>query len=77
MTLVSGIVVFCSVWWIVFFMVLPFGVQHPDEQGVGHDHGAPKHHHIVVKIVITTFITVLVWGGIEAIIRADVISVRS
>jgi predicted secreted protein len=77
MTLVSGIVVFFCAWWIIFFMVLPFGVQPPEEQTVGHDRGAPQQHRILLKILITTLITSLVWGGVEAIIRADIISFRN
>lgn len=47
-------VVFFNVWWIVFFMALPFGAKAPDEVESGHCTGAPARTHLGRKAAITT-----------------------
>jgi len=61
MGLVSGIVVFTCIWWVVFFMALPFGVTHQVDQGKGYDPGAPKKPYLLIKVSITTAIAALLW----------------
>ena len=41
MTVFGGIVVFTIVWWVFFFMLLPWGVRRIEEPVEGHDRGAP------------------------------------
>ena len=37
---VSAVVVFIVIWWLVLFMVLPFGVRRTESPEMGHDPGA-------------------------------------
>lgn len=53
------IVVFTCVWWVIFFMVLPFNVQTTKKPELGHDDGAPVNPHIGMKMVITTIISMI------------------
>ncbi len=74
MNLVSGIVVFIIIWWVVIFIILPFGVTKSDTPAPGHDTGAPRKSHIRIKILITTLITIILWCVINYIITKDIIT---
>lgn len=69
MGIVSGIVSFQIIWWIIFFIVLPIGYQAQDNVERGHANSAPKRANIKRKIWITTGITLfffaLYWWGLE------------
>ena len=51
------IVIFVVIWWLVLFMVLPFGVQKDDEIVGGNDPGAPKNPMLKKKIILTSVIS--------------------
>ena len=51
------IVIFVVIWWLVLFMVLPFGIQKDDEIVGGNDPGAPKNPMLKKKIILTSIIT--------------------
>ena len=54
--LVSYIVVFTCVWWVIFYMVLPFSIKTISPSKFGYDSGAPKQPHLGIKVIITTII---------------------
>lgn len=58
---VTGVVVFIVIWWVVLFLVLPWGVSRTANPEVGHDPGAPSRPMVFRKVMITTGITVLLW----------------
>ncbi len=62
MTLVTGIAVYIVVWWIVLFAVLPWGVRQSSEPEPGHDPGAPANPQLWRKAIVTTVISLLLWG---------------
>ena len=51
------IVIFVVIWWLVLFMVLPFGIQKDDEIVGGNDPGAPKNPMLKRKIILTSIIS--------------------
>ena len=51
------IVIFVVIWWLVLFMVLPFGIQKDDEIVGGYDPGAPKNPMLKKKIILTSAIS--------------------
>ena len=61
MGITGSIIVYVMIWWIVFFSILPVGIQ--SNKGVfkdsieGIDPGAPKNPKIGKKFLITTIIT--------------------
>lgn len=61
---VSYIVVFTCIWWIIFFITLPFGVKTIDSSKRGFDSGAPKNPRIGLKMLITTLITSFLTIGV-------------
>jgi predicted secreted protein len=73
----TAIVTYLTMWWIVLFCVLPFGVRSQAETGdviEGTDPGAPVISNMKKKLVWTTVITFVVWGALTLIISAGWIS---
>ena len=70
MTIFGAIVVFTIVWWLIFFMALPWGVERNETPEEGHDAGAPVRPLLVRKALATTVLaaaaTALIWWGIES-----------
>ena len=60
---VSGFAVYLVIWWVVIFMVLPWGVRPISAEDVqrGHASSAPIHPHMWLKVAVTTVIAALVW----------------
>lgn len=59
------IVTYLTLWWIVLFCVLPFGVRSQAEAGEvteGTDPGAPVFPNMKKKLLWTTIITAIVWA---------------
>lgn len=67
--LVSYIVVSTCLWWVIFYMALPFGVKTIAPTKLGHDSGAPKDPKIGLKIIITTIITIPITIKLVSIIE--------
>lgn len=72
MSITGSIVVFVVTWWLVLFMVLPFGVRGQWEEGEvaeGTPSGAPIAANLPKKMLITTGISValfaLIWLAVE------------
>jgi predicted secreted protein len=76
MSIFTAIVVFVLVWWVVLFMVLPWGVRHPEEAEAGHEPGAPVNPRVWVKLAVTTVVASVISGIIYWVILADLISFR-
>ena len=55
-----GIAVYFTMWWIVLFAILPFGVRSQREEGSyfeGTDPGAPIAPRMKIKALWTTLVT--------------------
>lgn len=57
MNIVTIILISTMVWWITFFILLPFGVKINRNNEDGHADSAPENPMILRKIIITTIIT--------------------
>ncbi|MEQ8664438.1 MAG: DUF1467 family protein [Rhodospirillales bacterium] len=65
MTLTGSIAIYIIIWWLVLFMVLPFGAGRKiDAESVseGHDAGAPAKPMMWRKLLATTLISFVVFG---------------
>ena len=69
-------VVFVIVWWLVLFMVLPFGAAPPDEVEPGHAPSAPARPRMALKVLITTVIAVALTALIMWVIESGLIQLR-
>ena len=62
-------ITFIISWWMVFFMVLPWGVRRQDDPEPGHEAGAPENPRLWLKVAVTTgiaiAITALAWVAVD------------
>lgn len=62
-----AVAIFFTMWWIVLFAVLPFGIRSQEEAGAvapGSEPGAPQAPLILRKAMWTTGITAVVFIGL-------------
>ena len=68
MGVTGAIIIYISIWWIVFFSVLPIGIKSQNikftDRIQGNDPGAPKNPNIAKKFLITTLITSIIFAVI-------------
>ena len=80
MGLTGSIIVYVLIWWVIFFSVLPFGVQSNKEvfkeKIEGIDPGAPKNPKIAKKFLITTLITSLIFLVIYYLVNINFLNLR-
>ncbi len=80
MGITGSIIVFVIIWWIIFFSVLPVGIQSNKEKFreriEGIDPGAPKNPKIAKKFLITTIITTLIFGVVYYLVKIDLLNLR-
>ena len=72
----AATVVFVIVWWLVLFMVLPFGAAPPAEVEPGMAASAPAKPRIAIKLAITTVLAALLTGLVLWLIDSGLIEVR-
>lgn len=75
MSLVSGIVVFSVIWWIVLFMALPIGVKVDSQPQKGFATSAPLQANVGKKMLITTLITIVLWFVADFLITHNVLEI--
>ena len=75
MSLGFGIAIFYTIWWVVLFAVLPFGVRSHAETGtehqVGTDAGSPVAIRMGLKLLATTGISAVLFAAIYAFIAYE------
>ena len=72
----TGILVFLVTWWIVLFMVLPWGVKRDENPEIGHEVGAPQRPMMWRKAGITTVIAAIIFAFIFVSVDQGLISFR-
>ena len=69
------------IWWVVFFSVLPIGIQSKKEtfkESIeGNDPGAPNNPKIAKKFFITTIITSILFIVIYYLVNNDFLNLRN
>lgn len=80
MGIVTLILVYVVIWWLVFFAALPVGVRHqpdPDEEIVnGTDPGAPSNPNLKKKALYTSLIALVLTIAYYFVATSDLISFR-
>ena len=80
MGITGSIIIYVMIWWIVFFSVLPIGIQSNKEifreKIEGMDPGAPKNPKIGKKFLITTIITTIIFVVIYYLVKFNLLNLR-
>jgi predicted secreted protein len=79
MSIVSAIVLFAVIWFMVLFIVLPIRLETQGDRGEivpGTQAGAPANLSMKRKALVTTGISVVLWVLISAVILSGAITVR-
>ena len=80
MGITGSIIVYVMIWWIIFFSVLPIGIQSKKEvfkeKIGGMDPGAPKNPKIALKFLITTLITSIIFVVIYYLVDIEFLNLR-
>ena len=81
MGITGSIIVYVMIWWIIFFSLLPVGIQSNKqvfkEKIGGMDPGAPKNPKIGKKFLITTLITTIIFAVIYYLVEIDLLNLRN
>ena len=67
MTTPMAIAIYFTIWWIVLFAILPWGVRSQHEDGeivAGTDPGAPVAPRLLIKAVATTIVATIIFAGL-------------
>lgn len=67
-----AIAIYLTIWWIVLFAVLPFGVrpiQEDTDAPKGADPGAPGTPRLAIKALATTVISALLFAALAAYVK--------
>jgi predicted secreted protein len=76
MSLTFAIAIYLVIWWTVLFAILPIGVRTQGEDGAvvpGTPASAPTRPRLVRVALITTLVSALVFAGLWAAVRYNVI----
>mgnify|MGYP003670801811 CR=1 FL=1 len=77
----TALMVYGILWWLVLFMVLPFGVRTADEAGEetepGHASSAPVRPRLWVKAAVTTAISAVIFGICYGIVASGLFDLRA
>ena len=80
MGVTGSIIVYVLIWWIIFFSVLPVGIQSNKEKFKekieGTDPGAPINPKIGKKFLITTLITSIIFIVIYYLVDFNLLNLR-
>ena len=68
--------VYVMIWWVVIFMVLPWGVRVPESHEPGHATSAPENPMLRRKAAITTAISAVIWIGVYLLVQSDLVNLR-
>ena len=80
MSITGSLIVFISIWWIVFFSILPIGIKSQNakfsDELHGNDRGAPKNPNIGKKFFLTTLVTSVIFLIIYYLVSQNYLNLR-
>ena len=65
------LVIYLILWWLVFFVMLPFGIERDQDVTFGNDPGSPKKSLVKKKAIISSFIT-LILTAVAIVIKNEI-----
>ncbi len=79
MSPVFAVAIYFICWWMVFFIVLPFGAKTQDEAGEiepGSAESAPMEPKLIRKILITTAAATCLFAGIYIVMAYELLTLQ-
>ncbi len=79
MTIPAAVVLFCVIWFMVLFVVLPLRMKSQDEAGSvvpGTPSSAPADPKMKKKVLWVTIVTLILWVPLVWVISSGVISMH-
>ena len=73
MPIATGISMYVVIWWLVLFMVLPWGARPPENPEPGHATSAPAKPRILLKFAVTTVVAAVVFVFVQWLIGSGLI----
>lgn len=70
MSITTAIATYFVLWWLVLFVVLPFGIRSQHETGEvspGTDPGAPAIPRLLARLVWTTIVAAVVFAAMYVV----------
>lgn len=68
----SAFAIYFVIWWLMLFLVLPWGVRSHHESGTpvgdGHEPGAPVNPMLLRKALITTVLATIVFALVYGVL---------
>jgi len=74
-SLFESFVIYVVIWWVLFFIFLPIGIKRSSSFVPGQDSGAPEKTYLWKKILIVSFITLVLTYIIIYLINNKLISI--
>lgn len=71
MGIVTGILVYVILWWLIFFVTLPWGHKPLADPGVGFAKSAPENPRLLLKALVTTGISAVIFLLLYLFVPAD------
>lgn len=69
--------IYFTVWWVVLFAVLPFGVRRQENPEAGTEPGAPERPQLVRKFIWTTVVSAVVVGSFWSLFAFGILDWRA
>jgi predicted secreted protein len=76
MTVYGALITFGVVWWLIFFMVLPFGAQPDERPAPGTVESAPARPRLLLKAAVSTVLAALATSGVAWLLGSGLIQLR-
>jgi predicted secreted protein len=73
---ITGVAIYFVIWWTVLFAVLPWGARAPDNPEPGMAESAPARPRLLLKFLVTSALSGVIWLIIYAVVVSGVISFR-
>ena len=76
MNIFTTALTFVIIWWLILFMVLPFGASPPDEVVPGTVRSAPAKPRMLIKLLVTTVLAIAATYGVQWFLGSGLIELR-
>jgi predicted secreted protein len=70
-----GLFIYLLIWWTVLFAVLPWGNRASEHVEPGHAPSAPENPRLLLKAIVTTGISLVIWFCIYYAITRGLITI--